>query len=204
MYWDQQRDSPEYYDFIMTEKEKDLLKKVIITSKNYLEFGTGGSTIFTLENSSADIVSVDTHQLWLDHMKKYRIISKNLGKRLELIKVDIGPTKNWGFPINTENRCSFPDFSSAVFLNNSTSFDTVLIDGRFRVACTLKSILHLQSVNGLRILIHDYSFRSAYHIVEEFLHVVESADSLFVFGIKKNVDLDKIKNLYEYYKYNPE
>jgi hypothetical protein len=58
---DQKRKTPKVYPFIMHNDEKELLKKHLSNSKNYLEFGLGGSTIFALLHSETEITSVDTN-----------------------------------------------------------------------------------------------------------------------------------------------
>lgn len=205
-FWNQRKKIPKQYPFVMHEDEKILFQKYINTSQNYLEFGLGGSTIFTLINSKTKIISVDSNASWINFMKSYKIISQNLSKRLEILKVDIGPTKSWGFPIDDSHRNKFPEFSSKVFQTyNVDDFDLVLVDGRFRVACVLSTIINRKNnIDKLNILVHDYSFRGNYNIIERYLDIVESANSLYVFSIKKSYDENKLKQDYQQYKYNPE
>ena len=75
----------------------------------------------------------------------------------------------------------------------------MLIDGRFRVACALATIMNCKK--STKIMIHDYTFRQYYHILEEFLDIVETIDTLVVFKIKNNVDMKKVEELYNEYKY---
>ena len=58
--------------------------------------------------------------------------------------------------------------------------DVVLIDGRFRVACFLTSLL--KSKVGAVIIFDDYSDRNHYHVVEEFVEVshLEQRQAIFV------------------------
>ena len=70
----QRKEIPSEYPFIMFDEEKELLKKIIRNSRNYLEFGTGGSTIFTLINSETFVTSIDTNKPWISFIKKYKII----------------------------------------------------------------------------------------------------------------------------------
>lgn len=200
-YLNQKKYIPENYPFIMHEREKQLFKKYIVESKNYLEFGLGGSTIFTLLHSNANIVSVDTNKKWIRFMEGYRLIKRSLGDRLVIHYVDIGPTKNWGYPVDEEKAENFYKFSSSVFqLRQINDVDTILVDGRFRVACVLQSVLQCGENKGLKILIHDYSFREEYHVVEKYLDLVEKVQSLYVFEIKNDADVQKIKQDYERYK----
>ena len=79
-------------------------------------------------------------------------------------------------------------------------YDLILVDGRFRVACTLQSILNCQNNKNLKILIHDYSFRDEYQIVEKYLNRDESINSLYVFSIKEQIDKDDLVKDYELFK----
>lgn len=198
----QKMEIPQEYPFVMFEEEKELLKKHLLQTKNYLEFGTGGSILFALINSEVNITSVDTNIGWINFIKKYRIIRNNLEKRLKIFFVDIGPTKHWGYPVDDREQAKFPDFSSKIFqLSDPSKYDLILVDGRFRVACTLSSILHCHQNKNLTLMIHDYSIREDYKIVEKFLEKTDEAKTLFVFKIKENTNLAEVQELYEQDKY---
>ena len=201
--WNQKKDIPSYYPFVMTDNEKELLKKYLTKSNRYLEFGLGGSTIFALIHTQIPVISIDTNIPWIDFMKKYKIVSQNLGNRLEIFHFDIGPTKSWGFPVDETHKEKFPDFSSKIFeLISADDFDMILIDGRFRVACALQVILkRYHNPQNLRILIHDYSFREEYKLVEKYLEVIENQDSLFVFKIRSDIEIDEVQKEYDRFKY---
>lgn len=198
----QRKKIPSEYPFIMYDEEKELLKKIIKNSKNYLEFGTGGSTIFTLINSETFVTSIDTNEPWISFIKKYKIIKNNLAKKLEIHFIDIGPTKFWGYPVDDSHKEKFPKFSSEIFnITDCSKYDTVLVDGRFRVACALQTILKCHQNKDLKILIHDYSIREDYKIVEKYLDIVETSKTLFVFKIKEDVNLTEVAKEYENYKF---
>jgi hypothetical protein len=200
----QKRKIPRNYPFIMHPEEKDLFKALLSDSKNYLEFGLGGSPIFSLINSRTQIVSIDTNHSWIAFMKKFKIIQKFLGDRLKIYYIDIGPTKSWGLPINDSSQEKFENFSSQIFsLEDPKKFDVVLVDGRFRVACTLQTILNCNQNRNLKILIHDYSLREEYKEVEKFLTISEFSRTLYAFTIKENINYDEVKNSYEKFKNNP-
>ncbi len=118
--------------------------------------------------------------------------------------VDIGKTKEWGKPVDDSSKHLFPKYSSDVFISiDPTKLDTVFIDGRFRVACVLQTILNVFSnkSNDTIILIHDFWNREQYHSVLHYLEIVEKVDTLGVFKIKDNVDLKKVQKDYDIYKY---
>ena len=78
-----------------------------------------------------------------------------------------------------------------------------LIDGRFRVACTLKLILECHKNSDLKILIHDFWDREEYHVVLRYLDIVDKADTIGLFSIKEPVDLESVRTDYGAYKVNP-
>ena len=144
IYIDKHSYIPFFHPFRMTKDEKKLFDDVIRNSKFYLEFGAGGSTFRSLRKSNAIVFSVDSSLEWIKLMEEYVFIKRMQNKkRLKLIHVDIGKTGLWGHPLDAESKELFPSFSSKVFgmLKQDVNLDTILIDGRFRVACTLKAII---------------------------------------------------------------
>ncbi|WP_232473249.1 hypothetical protein [Brachyspira sp. SAP_772] len=68
------------------------------------------------------------------------------------------------------------------------NIDTILVDGRFRVACVLNSIFYCRNAV---IIIHDFFNREYYNVLLNYLDIVEKADTLGVFKIKKILILIK-------------
>lgn len=195
---------PFLYPFRMTKKERKLFDKTVKKSKMYLEFGMGGSTFRALQNSRATVYSIDSSYDWIKFMRQYLFIRNMEKKRLSLIHIDIGSTQEWGYPIGDNSKEQFPNYSASIFaLIEKKTLDTVFIDGRFRVACILKTILDCYSIDNLVIMIHDFWDREYYHTVLKYLDEVDSAETLGVFLIKKGLDINTIKKDYETYKYNP-
>jgi len=192
---------PVFYPLRMSKNEVRLFDKEIKDSIHYLEFGMGGSTFRALMKSKTKIYSIESSKEWIDLMKKYLFIRLIKRKRLSLFHIDIGTTGKWGYPTNFDSKELFPNFSALPFqLINKSNIDTVLIDGRFRVACTLKTILECNSNKKLKILIHDFH-REKYHIVLKYLDKIDSADTLFVFKLKLGIDLHSVAEDFEKYKY---
>ena len=190
------------YDFIMTGRERKCFEKYVLKSRNYLEFGMGGSTIFYLRNSGGKVCSVEANSRWLEFLRRKNVIAKaEACDRLKICQADIGPLGECGYPVNESAREKFPDYSQAVFRQTAQKFDLILADGRFRVACVLASIIHQRGNNPL-IAVHDFRFRGKYHPIVKYLDKVERADSLCVFRIKKDINAEELLADYEKYKYN--
>lgn len=192
---------PFFYSFRMSDNEIGLFNKVIKKSEVYLEFGMGGSTFHVLKNSNAIVYSIDSCQNWIKGMKNYFYIRRMEKKRLKLFHVNIGRTRKWGFPEDNSNSHLFPEYSAGIFKNTDLTADTVLIDGRFRVACTLKTVLEYGENKNLRLIIHDFWNRPDYHIVLKYLTEIESADTMCVLRVKDNVDMDAVAAEYDNYKF---
>ena len=195
------KENPDEFPVELTEDEESTLRRYLSKSKNYLEFGSGGSTFFAIKNSNTNIFSVESDEKWLDYLRSYKVIYETeQTKRLQFFPIYIGPTKEWGYPVNDDYKDNFPKYSSEVFSKiNNDKIDTILIDGRFRVACTLQSILNCK--NTKYIIIHDYPNREYYHVLEKFMDIVEVVDKLAIFKIHKKISSKDIENMYEEYKF---
>ena len=196
---------PLFYQFIMSSGEKAIFDRTIKKSKNYLEFGLGGSSLRAIHKSKAKIYTVESSPEWIAYMREYVIVGYfENNKRLFISPVDIGPIREWGYPESDNSRNLFPAYSSNIFkVIDATELDLALVDGRFRVACTLKIILECHTNNNLEILIHDFWDREQYHVVLKYLDTVDKIDSIGLFSIKKNIDLKAVQIDYEAYKFNP-
>ena len=195
---------PVYYSFVMSTNEKRVFDELISQSKNYLEFGLGGSSLRALLKSKAKIFSVESSSAWIDHMRKYLVLRYYEKKRLYIFSVDIGPTGEWGYPKSDQCKSLYENYSSKVFgVVDHQLIDLVLIDGRFRVACTLKSIISLCGNKDVKFAIHDFWNRDHYHVVLKYLDVLEKTDTLGVFSIKEGVDLQAVEADYHGYKLDP-
>ncbi len=193
-----QEDNPSFFPIVLTNQEIQLLKKYLQSSENYLEFGSGGST-FLAAMMQRNIYSVESDANWVKYLCSWKIIQNQVDiGRLKFINIDIGPTGRWGIPTDLNNKDKFYQYSSYIFENSRNNFDTVFIDGRFRVACVLRSIMSCS--DNVVILIHDYPDREHYHIIETYMDIVEKAEKLYVFKKKTNIDYTELNKLYEKYK----
>jgi len=191
--------------FVMSNDEKVRFDLEIKHSKHYLEFGMGGSTLRAIRKSKAKIYTVESSPEWIADMREYRVVTCFENKRLFINSVDIGQTRLWGYPESKHSRNLYPSYSSDVFnVIDPSQIDLALVDGRFRVACTLKIILECHQNSNLRIFIHDFWNRQEYHIVLKYLDTLEAIDTLGIFSIKTDLDLKLVRADYESYQFNPD
>ena len=195
---------PIFYQFVMTDNEKALFDRTINQSENYLEFGLGGSTIRAIQKSKATIFTVESCLDWVSHMRRYFIFRYFENKRLFIFSVDIGPTREWGYPVSDSDKHLFGSYSSNVFESiDADNLDLALVDGRFRMACILKIIIKCSKNKNFKILVHDFCNRDYYHGVLKYLDMVDSVDTLGLFSIKNDINLESVKKDYEIFKVNP-
>lgn len=201
---DQHSPHPIFYPFIMSSGEKAIFDEAIRGASHYLEFGMGGSTLRAIQKSKAIIYTVESSPEWVAHMRGYVSIRRSEKTRLRIFPVEIGPVGNWGYPASDDFKDKFESYSSNVFrLIDPGLVDLALVDGRFRVACALKLIMECHENTRIRIMVHDFWERSHYHSLLKYLDVVKRTDSLALFSIKKDVDLNLVKNDYDEYKFTP-
>lgn len=173
------------------------------SSTNYLEFGAGESTIYA---SSAPMIktidSVESSQKYIDENLKPNVeIAKAIAmKKLQFHIVDIGETIAWGYPKDESKKHLWPNYSLSIF-SQKKFYDLVLVDGRFRVACTLNCIL--STPENCTIIIHDFWNRPQYHIVLKYLRVKDKIDTLGVFSKESNINLQELQSLIKESQYLP-
>ena len=82
---------------------------------------------------------------------------------------------------------------------NDNKPDLIFIDGRFRVACALYSIIQMKDYPGNKILIDDYSYRPEYKIIEKYANFEGIKGRLGIFKVPIKIDKSIFKTLDKYY-----
>lgn len=147
-------------DDLLFDGHETLFMEKVEGVSTYGEYGAGQSTMWMASNTNATVYSVDTSKEWVD--KVNTAVENNTN--VDLRWVDLGPVKNWGTPISYERREHIIDYVQSIWVREEKP-SLVLVDGRFRVACFLYSLLHGEP--GTQILFDDYNHRPHYHVVEE-------------------------------------
>ena len=154
-----------------------LFKSYLKNCNIYFEYGVGDSTTWVLDNTSSRIISVDTDKNWINKID----ISKNKN-RIKINWINLGEIENWGRPKGYKYRKHFINYINNVWTFNLKP-DVILIDGRFRVACFLFSLLNAKE--GSIIIFDDYTNRAHYHVVEEILEISENCGRQVVFKVPR-------------------
>lgn len=184
----------------MSPHELEILHKHMKQATRYLEFGSGESTVYASQLANITrIDSIESSGDFIDQVLRPKIEIQQAVQsgKLHFHTIDIGNTREWGYPSDESKKHLWPNYSSAIFRTPS-HHNLVLIDGRFRVACTLNAILHTPGF--CKILIHDFWNRPQYHVVLNYLDTIEQADTLGVFIKRKSINLKRLKSELEKYK----
>ena len=116
-----------------------------------------------------DLITVESDRLWLDAVRA-RVADRLVAGRHHLVHIDIGPTMLHGYPASESPWRRFGHYPIEPWKlarERGLSPDFVLIDGRFRVACLLATLIH--AAPGTRVFFDDYTQRPSYHRVAAFL-----------------------------------
>jgi len=183
-------ESTEYFKALMTQ------------TRSYLEYGSGGSTLLAHQHVK-NLVSVESDRRFLNAVKR-KLSRQKLGADTVLIHVNIGLTEQWGKPVFTKptarrlNRWrKYAQAPWSYFHRHAIEPDVILIDGRFRAACALESLLALSDESASKILIDDYITRQEYRAVEEVADLTDMKGRMAVFKKRPGMDRDRCKELLE-------
>ena len=186
----------------MSNAEIDLFTEELSSARNYLEYGAGGSTkraarLSTL--SSVTTVESDPSFVEKQLMNDVDVQLAIEAGRLRFLIVDIGPIENWGYPRDTFKIHLWPNYALCPYLYGYNP-DLILVDGRFRVACSLVAALQAPEAT---VLVHDYKDRRHYHIIERFFVIDKVADTLARCRRIQSFDEQSARALLRSYLYAP-
>lgn len=166
--------------------DSDLFKEAASSSSVYGEYGCGESTLWVAENTSASIRSVDSSAFWIEHVQRQLWRTENI----EISHAFVGELGDWGRPLNYEYRRNFASYIYKPWAGTEQP-DLVLVDGRFRVACFLMSLM--KGAVGTIILFDDYTWRPHYHLVEEFVAPSEFCGRQAMFRVPEILNREAIE-----------
>lgn len=160
---------------------------------SYLEFGSGSSTLH-VAGTGKPLVSIESDRLFLDAVRE-RIANLEAEESpcsdAILLHADIGPTGPWGKPVlpsfaRPRKWSTYPHHPWRV-LGEEYFADTILVDGRFRVACALAVIIY-QGDKPWTILVDDYDERPHYREIERYAQLVNMHGRMAEFKPKVGID----------------
>lgn len=169
----------------MSPDEVTFLKNEIAEAKYFLEFGAGFSTKLALQNNNTQIISVETSAQYIEALKEEIATAPKSTSKVDFIHIDIGPTRDWGRPVDESKIESWPAYSEIPWKyikEKNFKPDLILIDGRFRVATLIQA---WNFAPGCTVLFDDYKKRTHYHKVEELIEPTKLIGRIAVFKIPR-------------------
>jgi len=154
----------------MDDDGRAMLEARLGETQCLLEYGAGGSSMTAARMKVPTIISVESDA---DFLAATNAAVRGSATHSAFIAhhADIGPTRDWGNPADRSKVHLWPRYCSGIWARIANERlpqpDLVLIDGRFRVACLLATVLMGRA--GTRILFDDYFDRPAYQRVENWV-----------------------------------
>lgn len=170
------------FELTLPEQPAALLREHYSKAGCVLEYGSGGSTVLALQLGVDRIFSVESDRAWAERLQT-AVRADFPDHHCVVHPVDIGPTGTWGRTTDSSGHQRYHRYAAEIW--DSPGFvhpDVVLIDGRFRVACFLTTML--RCTRPVTVLFDDYGDRPEYHWVEEFFRPVQQEGRMALFDIK--------------------
>jgi hypothetical protein len=162
-----------------------------------------GSTYVAAQLVKKHVTSIDSSTEWLTNVRQ-ACAGEECALKPRLFHADIGPIGDFGTPIDDPSfRSQWPRYYEIIWeAPEARLADLYLIDGRFRVACFVKTLLHCGP--DALIMIHDFANRPQYHVVRKVAREVASFESLSVFLRKQDKNVEHLSAILDAYRFDPE
>lgn len=149
-----------------------------------LEYGSGASTKLASQMFGKLVMSVESDRQWARNLR--REIDEGQPKSSVIVyHVDIGATGPWGRPIDESGWKRYHCYPNAIW--DEPFFrhpDIVLIDGRFRPACLITTMLHV--TRPVTVLFDDYIGRPRYGLIERIVSPTRLIGRMAEFHVQPN------------------
>jgi hypothetical protein len=177
----------------MPSLEKEVFKSLVRKSNHLLEYGGGGSTVWS--NGIGKIVTcVENNVDWINFIRE-KVSSKGTPENLRLLIADSGLTGAFGMPAlgnwtpGLVGKGLEYVIKPFILLNEENNYDLVFVDGRWRVSCCLFSALMLPL--GVPILLDDFESNRRYELLYTFFEI-EVYGRLACLKLKRDVNRDQL------------
>lgn len=198
----------------LRDQDRVLLARLYREANSVFEYGLGESTYIANYVGVPRYAGIDSSVEWIDTTRK------KVSSHFRFYYGDTGDIGDWGFPADPLLAKSAWQYQLAPLQSELEPFDVYMVDGRWRVACSLASFLHA-SARGARhsgtiVLIHDcfqpkqpppVLERKAegrnYHVNDDILELVEHSQArLCVYKRKENTTDDLLLERYHEHRHD--
>ena len=178
-----------------SKTSNDYFKRLLKTSKSYLEYGSGSSTLLA-KKLNKKFISIETDKSFYSFLK-----DKGIN---QITYSDIGPTKYYSIPILPtyiikKRVKKYAHQISSMSKNLKFFPDLILIDGRFRVYVAIQVIIFCIKNTYYKktiIIIDDFKFREEYHVLKKLIKIKLVGRFGVIEITKKNkINFNKAKKL---------
>lgn len=153
-------------ELTLPDAEAGVLRAAYAAADVILEYGSGGSTVLAADLGK-DVLSVESDADWAQMMRDWFKAHPPSGK-VTVLWSDIGPTKEWGRPVDESKWKHFARYPLEVWDHPAFEHpDVVLVDGRFRMGCALATAFRIS--RPVTLYYDDYANRVRHHQIESFL-----------------------------------
>lgn len=174
--------APERPKLTFAPEVSEFLREYYERADVILEYGSGGSTVMASEMPGKTIFSVESSRPWAKMMRRWFAYAQPPSMPM-VNHVNIGRTGKWGSPTGGDGFRRYHLYPLSIWDHDDFRHpDVILVDGRFRVACTLAAML--RCTRETTLLFDDYAARKGYHAVEEFLDRQESVGNMARFTLR--------------------
>lgn len=127
---------------LMSDNEASAFQDALQGVRTYLEFGCGGSSALAVRCGVSRLYITESDRNWVARFRSdARFSALELAGAIVCSVPDLGPIGAWGWPKDRSRIENWSAYSSGIWSRIEMPADLVFVDGRFRVACTLSSIL---------------------------------------------------------------
>lgn len=160
----------------MPPEEVERFKAEIDRARYYVEFGSGGSTVYASAKGLRG-VSVES-----DAYFARRVATKLAGTLIEQVVPKMGLVGEWGSPL-FPSAAKAKRYISAPWRDGPFP-DFILVDGRYRIACALETARRAREAGATAtLMVDDYGHRPHYFPIADLLGAPEMVGRGAIFKI---------------------
>lgn len=166
--------------------DKKLYYKYLNKCEVYFEYGSGGSTYqASIRKNIVKLYSVESDKNWYDKVSK-NINNQNFTYIYNEMHAKPNNLGKPGPKATNEQKMNYSNHLIKLPQEEIDKIDLILIDGRFRVACCLKSLNYIS--DDCLIVFDDFLNRKFYHVVLDYCDIIDKGKRMVVLKKKKNMN----------------